>query len=216
MGAFFFSGGNSRSAPGNPQHDSLTAHSWVIERRSLWRRLWQPSARLRSAVGSGDLALNRHRQRFDDNIRGALGRSGPGDHLRQPHPTERAVPAANLANVQTAQITVFTPAPGGGTSNVLAFFVTQATAGVTSQDVASGEDKTASAGPATATATGDGLLVVAQYDANPGGTPSFSASGTLLRCLRRAGEHLQPGGDRGLRPERWGQAVLVGRWRKRG
>lgn len=90
------------------------------------------------------------------------------------------IPASNLANVQTAQVTVFTPAPGGGTSATLAFFVTQAAAGVTSQDVANGTDPSAAVTPATASATGDGLLVVAEYDANPGGTPSFSASGVYF------------------------------------
>ena len=86
------------------------------------------------------------------------------------------VPASHLASVQTAQVAVYTPAPGGGTSSVLAFFVTQASAGVTGQEVASGTDPSADFGPATAAATGDGLLVVAQYDANPGGTPSFTAN----------------------------------------
>jgi PKD repeat protein len=90
------------------------------------------------------------------------------------------IPGGNLASVQTAQITVFTPEPGGGTSNVLAFFVTEATAGVTSQDVASGTDPSATSGAAAASASGDGLLVVAEYDANPGGTPSFSASGAYF------------------------------------
>lgn len=95
----------------------------------------------------------------------------------------------DLANPQTAPVTVSTPNLYGGwmTSNVQAFFVTEAAAGVTSQDVASGDDKTASAGPATATATGNGLLVVAQYDANPGGTPSFSASGTYFDVYAASG-----------------------------
>ncbi len=90
------------------------------------------------------------------------------------------IPAANLAAVQTAQVTVFTPEPGGGTSNVLAFFVTEAAAEVTGQAVTSGDDPAATFGPATATATGSGLLVVAGYDANPGGTPSFTASGVYF------------------------------------
>jgi len=90
------------------------------------------------------------------------------------------VPAASLATVQTAQVIVFTPAPGGGTSAVLAFFVTQAAANVTDQDVASGTDPSAGVEPASAAATGDGLLAVAQYDANPGGTPGFLASGTYF------------------------------------
>jgi len=90
------------------------------------------------------------------------------------------VPAGNLAAVQTAQVTVFTPAPGGGTSAVLAFFVTEAAAGVIDQQVAGGTDPTAGIEPATATAAGEGLLAVAEYDANPGGTPSFDANGTYF------------------------------------
>ncbi len=88
--------------------------------------------------------------------------------------------ATSLATVQTAQVTVYTPAPGGGTSSALAFFVTEASAGVTGQDVSSGDDPVASYGSTTATATGDGLLVVAQYDANPGGPPSFTASSSYF------------------------------------
>ncbi len=68
----------------------------------------------------------------------------------------------------------------GGSSKILAFFVTESAAGVTTQDVASGSDPSASVTPATTTASGDGLLVVAEYDANPGGTPSFTASGTYF------------------------------------
>jgi hypothetical protein len=90
------------------------------------------------------------------------------------------VPANNLGSVQTAQITVFTPAPGGGSSDVLAFFVTQAAADVTDQEVASGTDPNAVSGSTTAIATGDGLLAIAQYDANPGGTPSFTANGAYF------------------------------------
>ncbi len=90
------------------------------------------------------------------------------------------IPAINLSAVQTALVTVYTPEPGGGTSNVLAFFVTEATAGVIGQEVSSGTDPSAASGLATATASGDGLLVVAEYNANPGGMPSFSASGTYF------------------------------------
>lgn len=90
------------------------------------------------------------------------------------------IPAANLATAQTAQVTVYTPEPSGGTSDVLAFFVTEAPGGVTGQDVTSGDDPVATYGPATAEATGSGLLVVAEYDANPGGTPSFTVSGSYF------------------------------------
>jgi len=88
--------------------------------------------------------------------------------------------ASSLAAVQTAQVTVYTPEPGGGTSSVLAFFVTEAAAEVVDQNVSSGTDPSAATGPASAAATGDGLLAVAEYDANPGGTPSFTAGGTYF------------------------------------
>jgi hypothetical protein len=88
------------------------------------------------------------------------------------------IPTASLANVQTAQITVFTPL--SGSSDILPFFITQAAANVTGQDVATGTDPSAVAGSSTAAATGEGLLAVAQYDANPGGTPSFSANGSYF------------------------------------
>jgi CSLREA domain-containing protein len=90
------------------------------------------------------------------------------------------IPASLLETVQTAQVTVYTPTPGGGTSSVLAFFVTEEDAGVIDQDVASGTDPSVTSGSETATAEGEGLLAVAEYDANPGGTPSFSASGTYF------------------------------------
>jgi hypothetical protein len=80
--------------------------------------------------------------------------------------------------LQTAQVTVYTP--WGASSPVLAFFVTQAAAGVSGQDVVDGNNPAATYGPASAAATGEGLLAVAQYDANPGGTPSFTASGTYF------------------------------------
>jgi len=90
------------------------------------------------------------------------------------------IPPAHLETAQTAQVTVYTPEAGGGTSDVLAFFVTEAAADVTEQDVASGTDPSASVTPAAATASGEGLLVVAEYDDNPGGEVSFTASGTYF------------------------------------
>ncbi|HNS51550.1 MAG TPA: choice-of-anchor Q domain-containing protein [Anaerolineae bacterium] len=131
-------------------------------------------------VGSGDLTLQVTGSGF---VQGSVVRwngvdlvtSYSGDtQLSAP------VPAGNLAAVQTAQVTLYTPGPGGGTSSVLAFFVTEAAAGVVDQTVSSGTDPTAGTGPASATATGEGLLAVAEYDANPGGTPSFVANGTYF------------------------------------
>ena len=61
---------------------------------------------------------------------------------------------------------------------------------MTGQDVANGTIPAPAVGPADATATGDGLLVVAQYDANPGGTPSFTANGTYFDVYAAAGQHL--------------------------
>ena len=78
------------------------------------------------------------------------------------------VPAANLTSVATAQVTVYTPAPGGGTSSMQAFFVTPANTTVTGQAVASGDGASATLDGRTATATGSGTLVVATYSGRPG------------------------------------------------
>jgi hypothetical protein len=85
-----------------------------------------------------------------------------------------AIPAGRLETVSTNQVTVFTPAPGGGTSTVLAFYVTYAQVDVFEQMVASGLNPSASAGPAAVSATGEGLLAVAQFDGNPGSELDFA------------------------------------------
>jgi len=88
-----------------------------------------------------------------------------------------AIPAANITVVGVQLVTVFNSAPGGGTSNGLPFFITTTGAPVTGYDMATGSNPTAGFGGVTAITTGNGTLVVAQYASNPGGTPTFAATG---------------------------------------
>lgn len=175
-----FHGGYSRYCSGEAARASLAARGWTITDGGTCAPILAAVSPASAQVGSGDLALTLSGSGLMST---SLARWNGTDLVTTyvSH-TQLSVliPTSSLANVHTAQITVFTPAPGGGTSNVLAFFITETSAGVTSQDVASGTDPIATVTPATATATGEGLLVVAEYDANPGGTPSFSASGTYF------------------------------------
>ena len=92
------------------------------------------------------------------------------------------VPAGLVANAQTAEISVVTPAPGGGASGMLPFFVTATDTTVTNASTGSSQDGTATANISglTATATGTGSVTVAEYAANPAGTPSFNSSGVYF------------------------------------
>jgi len=95
------------------------------------------------------------------------------------------IPASSLTGVQTAQISVFTPAPGGGASAIKGFFVTLSPANVTAQQTGSG----AAAIPGIdVTTSGSDPVIVAQYDANPGGTPSFAATNAYFDV------YIPPGG----------------------
>jgi hypothetical protein len=87
------------------------------------------------------------------------------------------IPAADITAAGVPIVTVFNPAPGGGNSNGLPFFITTTGAAVTGYNVATGADPTATFGGVTANATGNGTLVVAQYASNPGGMPTFAATG---------------------------------------
>ena len=95
------------------------------------------------------------------------------------------VPEELIVGAQTAEINVVTPAPGGGASGMLPFFVTATDTTVTNASTGSSQDGTATAnvdGPSglTATATGTGSVTVAEYAANPAGTTSFSSSGVYF------------------------------------
>jgi len=94
------------------------------------------------------------------------------------------IPAAAIATAGTRQVTVLNAAPGGGTSTLQPLFVTAANAAVAStSSSASGVANTGGTGPNTAGSVtvsgtgGSGTIAVAIYAANPGGTPSFAASG---------------------------------------
>jgi hypothetical protein len=89
-----------------------------------------------------------------------------------------AIPAGDIA-AGVANITVFNPAPGGGTSNSWPFFVTQTGAGVTSVSSDTGTNPTVTNTSANVSANtiGTGTVSVAQYASDPGGTPTFTVTG---------------------------------------
>ena len=76
-------------------------------------------------------------------------------------------------------MTVFNPAPGGGTSNGLPFFITTTGAGVTSvsSDTGTNPTVTNTSAKVSANTIGTGTVSVAQYASDPGGTPTFTATG---------------------------------------
>jgi hypothetical protein len=94
------------------------------------------------------------------------------------------VPASRLGAAGVAYITAFQGAPGGGTSNLTEFFVTNTGAPVSAADTATDDNGTAtvggdgpgSAGSVSATMTGSGAVTVAQYEANPGPPAVFRSS----------------------------------------
>ena len=102
------------------------------------------------------------------------------------------VPSVLLTSPGTFEVSVFNPAPGGGTSSPLTFFVTQSGAAVTntSSSTSTSSSGTAAAstggsgagtpGSISVTATGSGTISVAQYDSNPIGTAFFTAVGAYF------------------------------------
>ncbi len=97
------------------------------------------------------------------------------------------IPAALVAQPDTLRVTVVNGGPGGGISNLQPLFVTQASTAATGASAStSGTATTGGAGPSTAgsvtvSATGgSGTVAVAIYDANPGSTPSFAATGAYF------------------------------------
>jgi len=135
-----------------------------------------------AVAGSGDLTLTLNGSNFTEDtmvILMAAEEMIPVE-ITYVSSTELTViiPADCLASSETILVMVATP--GGSGLAMLAFFVTEATAGVSSQDVASGTDPIASVTSVTATATGEGLVIVSEFDANPGGEASFTASGSYF------------------------------------
>ncbi|TAK36653.1 MAG: hypothetical protein EPO21_01945 [Chloroflexota bacterium] len=102
------------------------------------------------------------------------------------------LPASNITSWGTGQITVVNPAPGGGTSNMLPFYVTDTGAVVTASSVGTSTNPggTASAtvggtgvgtpGSVSVDASGSGTVAVATYATNPGQDPSFAATGGYI------------------------------------
>ena len=91
--------------------------------------------------------------------------------------------AADLASPGVAYITAYSPPPGGGSSDPVAFFITDTGApvaasgtGVSSAPLGTATASTGSAG-VTAEAHGIGTIAVAQFAFNPGpSTPAFSST----------------------------------------
>jgi probable HAF family extracellular repeat protein len=102
------------------------------------------------------------------------------------------VPAALLAAPGTFEVQVFNPAPGGGLSAPMAFYVTQA--GVTVTGTVSGTSNSPSGtfnvsfggsgagtpGSTSVTATGSGRIIVSQFGSDPAGAASFSSNGAYF------------------------------------
>jgi hypothetical protein len=84
---------------------------------------------------------------------------------------------------------VFNPAPGGGVSNIQAFYITLTGTTPTDTDTASGVNPSATTGSSgiTASATGSGTLSVAEFASNPGGAVSFNSTGAFVDVHLEAG-----------------------------
>jgi probable HAF family extracellular repeat protein len=100
------------------------------------------------------------------------------------------VPSGLLTFVSTIEISVFNPAPGGGTSTSLPFFVTSSEAAVTGMDTSTSTSPTGTAtastggsgpetpGSTTAAATGSGTVTVTLFDSDPSlGISPFTSNG---------------------------------------
>jgi hypothetical protein len=99
------------------------------------------------------------------------------------------VPSGLLAASGTFEVSAFNPAPGGGTSTSLGFFVTTSGAAVTGMSSGTSTSPTGMAtastggaglgtpGSTTASATGSGTIIVAVYASDPTDPPPFTTNG---------------------------------------
>ncbi|MBE3120190.1 MAG: hypothetical protein IMZ50_15735, partial [Candidatus Atribacteria bacterium] len=85
--------------------------------------------------------------------------------------------ATDITAAEVPLVTVFNPTPGGGISDEKPFFITTTGALVASSTTETGIDLTITNGSVTAATTGTGTVTVAQYASDPGGTPTFTATG---------------------------------------
>ena len=145
-------------------------------------------------AGSPDLTLNLTGTDFAPNAVVRWSAGGTSSNLVTTYGSSSSlsavVPAALLASPGTFEVQVFNPAPGGGLSAPLAFYVTQA--GVTVTGTASGSSSggTASAsiggsgsgtpGSTSVSAAGSGTVIVSLFDADPAGLASFSSNGAYF------------------------------------
>jgi hypothetical protein len=97
---------------------------------------------------------------------------------------QATLPSSLLAEVSPVEVSVFTPAPGGGQSGVAVFFVTAEGVDVTAYDSGTSTDgsgASAQAGNVSAIARGgNGRIVAAEYSQNPGGEPGFVSAGIFF------------------------------------
>jgi len=98
---------------------------------------------------------------------------------------QAAIPAGLIATAKTAEITVYNPAPGGGISTPMAFFVTENEVTVQDYGAATSTDTGGSATASTENTSveaidGTGTVVVAEYSGNPSGANLFNSSGAYL------------------------------------
>ncbi len=103
------------------------------------------------------------------------------------------VTAADIANAGTASITVFNPAPGGGTSNALLMTISQAPNPVPSISGLNPATVTAGGAAFTLTVTGSGFVPASIVRFNGGDRPTTFVSSTELRAAISAGDIINGG-----------------------
>ena len=98
------------------------------------------------------------------------------------------IPAARLASSGVAYLSVRTPGATSA-SHVRAFYVTETDADVVAVDteLGTGGTITAAIPNVQVTAQGAGVLSLAQFDANPGGTATFNSNGTYIDLHLKTG-----------------------------
>ncbi|MGH9838638.1 MAG: beta strand repeat-containing protein [Blastocatellia bacterium] len=103
------------------------------------------------------------------------------------------VTTADIANAGTASITVFNPAPGGGTSNALLLTISQAPNPVPSISGLSPATVTAGGAGFTLTVTGSGFVQTSVVRFNGGDRQTTFVSATELRAAISAGDIINGG-----------------------
>jgi len=100
------------------------------------------------------------------------------------------VPAANIANAGTASVTVFNPAPGGGTSNAVPFAINNPVANLTSLSPAS---KNHGGTDFTLTVRGTGFVSTSQVKWNGSNRTTTFVNGSQVQAAITAADIVNPG-----------------------